>query len=221
MARLVKSSMFTGIIEEKGRAEAIERTSAASRISVFCPGIFKGIALGDSVAVNGVCLTVSLIPRENVFTADVMPETFRRSNLALLQAGDSVNLERAMPANGRFGGHIVAGHIDGTGKVLSLKPEGNAVLMTVSAPAEILRYVALKGSIAIDGVSLTVAAVDSASFTVSLIPFTASETTLLDKRTGDPVNLETDIIAKYVEKLMQQREGSQLTLDILKENGFC
>ena len=213
--------MFTGIIEEKGHLEAVERTSEKSRVSVFCPGIFEGIALGDSVAVNGVCLTVSLIPRENVFAADVMPETFRRSAFASLRAGDSVNLERAMPATGRFGGHIVAGHIDGTGKVLSLKPEGNAVLMAVSAPAEILRYVALKGSIAIDGVSLTIAAVDASSFTVSLIPFTASETTLLEKKAGDAVNLETDIIAKYIEKLMQASGGSTLTLEMLKENGFC
>ncbi len=212
--------MFTGIIEEKGRVEAVERSSAISRISVFCPAIFSGIALGDSVAVNGVCLTVSIMPRENVFTADVMPETFRRSSLELLRAGDAVNLERAMPACGRFGGHIVAGHIDGTGKVLRLKAEGNAVLMTVGAPAEILRYIVLKGSIAIDGVSLTVAAVDSVSFTVSLIPFTASVTTLLEKKAGDLLNLETDIIAKYVERLMQPKEGSELTLEMLAENGF-
>ena len=213
--------MFTGIIEEKGRLLAIERGAKASRISVECPAIFDGIALGDSIAVNGVCLTASAFPREGAFTADVMPETFRSSNLGALRAGDAVNLERAMPATGRFGGHIVAGHIDGTGKVLSLKPEGNAVLMTVAAPAELLRYIALKGSIAIDGVSLTVAAVGSSSFTVSLIPFTASETTLLEKRAGEEVNLETDIIAKYIEKLMQARGGAAITLDMLKENGFC
>ena len=213
--------MFTGIIEEKGHLLAIERGASASRISVECPAIFEGIALGDSVAVNGVCLTVSSFPQEGAFAADVMPETFRRSNLGSLRAGDAVNLERAMAANGRFGGHIVAGHIDGTGKVSKLKTEGNAVLMTVAAPAELMRYIALKGSIAIDGASLTVAAVGASSFTVSLIPFTAAETALLEKKAGDEVNLETDIIAKYIERLMQARGGSAVTFDLLKENGFC
>lgn len=213
--------MFTGIIEEKGKVISVEMGSSVSRISVACPAIFEGLSLGDSVAVNGVCLTISLIPREGAFAADVMPETFRRSNLAALKAGDAVNLERAMPALGRFGGHIVAGHIDGTGKVLSLRTEGNAVLMTVRAGAEILRYVALKGSIAIDGTSLTVADVGASSFTVSLIPFTAASTTLLDKRPGALVNLETDIIAKYIEKLMQAGGNEPITLEMLQESGFC
>ena len=212
--------MFTGIIEEKGRLLAIERGRGAGRISVECPAIFEGLALGDSVAVNGVCLTASAFPCAGAFAADVMPETLRRSNLGSLRAGDAVNLERAMPANGRFGGHIVSGHIDGTGKVLSLKPEGNAVLMAVAAPAELLRYIALKGSVAIDGVSLTVAAVTSSSFTVSLIPFTAASTTLLEKKAGEEVNLETDIIAKYIEKLMQAKGEGAITLDMLQENGF-
>ena len=154
------------------------------------------------------------------FTADVMPETLRRSNLGQLKTGSKVNLERAMAADGRFGGHIVAGHIDGTGTIRSMQPEGNAVLVTISAAPELLRYVVEKGSIAIDGISLTVAKVTHTDFTVSLIPHTGEETTLLHHRPGEMVNLETDIIGKYVEKLMQPRTGG-VTMELLQQNGFC
>ena len=212
--------MFTGIIEEKGRVEFLEKNASVNRIAVFCPVIFSGIRTGDSIAVNGVCLTASSFPRPQVFAADVMPETFRRSNLGGLRPGDTVNLERALPADGRFGGHIVAGHIDGTGTVLRVRPEGNALLLSVSASPALLRYLVEKGSVAVDGASLTVVAVDASSFTVSLIPHTRSETTLSGFQPGRKVNLETDILAKYVEKLAQPSAGG-VTRDLLQRSGFC
>ena len=161
--------------------------------------VLEGTQIGDSIAVNGVCLTVIRMDKDH-FTADVMPETLRRSNLGAENWLAEVNLERAMAADGRFGGHIVAGHIDGTGTIRSMQPEGNAVLVTISAAPELLRYVVEKGSIAIDGISLTVAKVSHTDFTVSLIPHTGEETTLLKHRSGEIVNLETDIIGKYVGK---------------------
>lgn len=212
--------MFTGIIEEKGQVEKLDFSGGAGTISILCPKIFPGIKIGDSIAVNGVCLTASFFPREGVFAADVMPETLRRSNLGRLKTGSHVNLERALPVDGRFGGHIVAGHIDGTGKILSLRPEGNAILVTVESSPELLRYVVEKGSIAVDGISLTVAKVSSSCFTVSVIPHTAGETTLLSRRSGEEVNLETDIIGKYVEKLLRPSSGG-LTAEMLREKGFC
>lgn len=214
-----EAPVFTGIIEEKGRVESLSVSGTSCRISIFCPKIFSGIKTGDSVAVNGVCLTAALFPREGVFAADVMPETLRRSNLGQLRSGSMVNLERALPAQGRFGGHIVAGHIDGTGKIVSSRPEGNAVLVTVSVSPELSRYIVEKGSVAVDGISLTVAKVSKSDFTVSLIPHTAGETTLLERNPGDMVNLETDIIGKYVEKFLRPDSGG-LTETLLKENGF-
>ena len=192
--------MFTGIVEEKGIAERIVKGAAGS-IFVRAKKVLEGTKIGDSIAVNGVCLTVTSFTPGG-FTADIMPETFRRSNLGRLRPGDSVNLERAMAAGGRFGGHIVSGHIDGTGTIRSVKKEKNATWVEIETPPALLRHMVEKGSVAIDGISLTIAAVTEDSFSVSLIPHTGSETTLLSKKAGKPVNLETDIIAKYVEKLL-------------------
>ena len=210
--------MFTGIVEEMGTVRRLNQSPNRCELELSASKVLEGTQIGDSIAVNGVCLTVIRMGSDH-FTADVMPETLRRSNLGQLKPGSRVNLERAMAADGRFGGHIVAGHIDGTGKIRAMQPEGNAVLVTVSAAPELLRYVVEKGSIAIDGISLTVASVTKSSFSVSLIPHTGACTTLLSKRPGDPVNLETDVIGKYVEKLMQPTTPS-LTASMLQQYGF-
>ena len=199
--------MFTGIIEEMGTVRRLDRTPISCQLTIAATLVLQGTQIGDSIAVNGVCLTVTDLQKD-AFTADVMPETLRRSSLGILRSGSSVNLERAMVANGRFGGHIVSGHIDGTGTIASKVPEGNAQ-----------RYIVEKGSIAIDGISLTVASVTKSSFSVSLIPHTGTCTTLLSKRPGDPVNLETDVIGKYVEKLMQPTTPP-LTASMLQKYGF-
>ncbi len=215
--------MFTGIVEELGTIRAVRRGAASAVLSIGAAEVLSDLKIGDSVAVNGVCLTVTSLD-DGGFTADVMHETLGRSSLGALAPGGRVNLERAMPANGRFGGHIVSGHIDGTGKVASVRPDDNALWYTISAAPELLRYIVEKGSITIDGISLTVAAVDEVSFSVSLIPHTAAVTTLGKKRAGDTVNLETDIIGKYVEKLLcpapePERQGG-ISLEFLAENGF-
>ena len=215
--------MFTGIIEEKGRIAGIISGGRSGEIMIQASTVLEGTKIGDSIAVNGVCLTVTGF-RSDGFTADVMPETLRRSNLGGLRRGDPVNLERAMAADGRFGGHIVSGHIDGTGRITQRKREENAVWVTREAPGEILDLIVEKGSIAIDGISLTVAGVTDRSFTVSIIPHTGKETTLLEKQEGDIVNLENDIIGKYVQKLMkgspEREKGSRVTMDFLAQNGF-
>ena len=210
--------MFTGIIEEMGTVRRLDRTPISCRLTIAATLVLQGTQIGDSIAVNGVCLTVTDLQKD-AFTADVMPETLRRSSLGILRSGSSVNLERAMAANGRFGGHIVSGHIDGTGTIASKVPEGNAQIVTISAVPNLLRYIVEKGSIAIDGISLTVASVTKSSFSVSLIPHTGACTTLLSKRPGDPVNLETDVIGKYVEKLMQPTTPP-LTASMLQKYGF-
>lgn len=209
--------MFTGIIEEIGEIAAIKRGAKSCELHIRGDIIFSDLKIGDSVAVNGVCLTATSI-NDSTFTADVMAETMRRSGLGTLQKGSRVNLERAMAANGRFGGHIVSGHIDGVGFVQSLVKEDNAVWVTVTADEAIMRYIVEKGSIAIDGISLTVAKVFKDAFSVSIIPHTGSETTLLARRSGDRVNLECDIIGKYVEKLVGKSEG--ITEDFLKKYDF-
>lgn len=215
--------MFTGIVEELGAIRAVRRGAASAVLSIGAAEVLSDLKIGDSVAVNGVCLTVTSLD-DGGFTADVMHETLSRSSLGALVPGSRVNLERAMPANGRFGGHIVSGHIDGTGKIVSVRPDDNALWYTISAAPELLRYIVEKGSITIDGISLTVAAVDEVSFSVSLIPHTAAVTALGKKRAGDIVNLETDIIGKYVEKLLHpapepERQGG-ISLEFLAENGF-
>ena len=194
--------MFTGIVEEKGTVGHISLAGISGSIAIKARKVLEGTRIGDSIAVNGVCLTVVSL-RPDGFTADVMAETIRRTSPGSCQPGDPVNLERAMAADGRFGGHIVAGHIDGVGTIRSAVPEGNAVWITIDAPPQILRYIVEKGSIAIDGISLTVAYVDESVFKVSVIPHTAAETTLLSKKAGDIVNLENDIVGKYIEKLMR------------------
>ena len=189
--------MFTGIIEETGKIISV----GAGRIAVQAGKVLEGTKIGDSIAVNGVCLTVTTMTSSE-FTADVMPETLSRTNLGSLGKGSCVNLERAMAADGRFGGHIVSGHIDGTGTVSRLEKDGNAVWVYIAAPGSILNLIIEKGSIAIDGISLTVAKVNAVEFAVSVIPHTGEETTLLGKKAGDMVNLENDVIGKYVQKLM-------------------
>ena len=193
--------MFTGIIEEKGSIKNISHGAKSAVLYIKADKIMSDVKIGDSVAVNGVCLTATKIMSDG-FTADVMAETLRRSSLGSLKAGSAVNLERAMAANGRFGGHIVSGHIDGTGTIKEFKREDNAIWVTIACDKKLLRYIVEKGSIAIDGISLTVAVVGDSYFKVSVIPHTASETTLIDKKPGDSVNLENDIVGKYVERLM-------------------
>ena len=214
--------MFTGIVEELGSIRSVRRGQHSSVLSIAATDILSDLKIGDSVAVNGVCLTATTVDGSG-FTADVMHETLNRSSLGSLTVGSHVNLERAMAANGRFGGHIVSGHIDGTGTIRALRRDDNAVWYTVSAAPSLLKYIVEKGSIAIDGISLTVAAVDDASFSVSIIPHTAASTILGSKRPGDTVNLETDLIGKYVEKLLTFRDepaSGGLTLEVLRQNGF-
>lgn len=216
--------MFTGIVEEMGQIRSIVRGASSAVLSIEANLILEDLKIGDSVAVNGVCLTATSIGAGG-FTADVMHETLNRSSLGALQKGSHVNLERAMIANGRFGGHIVSGHIDGTGTIGSIQKDDNALWYTILADAKLLRYIVEKGSVTIDGISLTVADVQSDRFAVSLIPHTAKVTVLGEKRTGDIVNLETDIIGKYVEKLMkpaveETKQKSGITLEFLAENGF-
>ena len=210
--------MFTGIIEEIGKISNIKRGARSAILSIQASKVLEDAHLGDSIAVNGVCLTVTTL-NGDVFTADVMNETLSRSSLGSLRAGSPVNLARAMAAGGRFGGHIVSGHIDGTGRIASVTRDDNAVWFRIMADKKLLRYIVEKGSIAIDGISLTVAKTDSESFSVSIIPHTIGQTILGTRKVGDTVNLENDIIGKYVEKLMQNDE-SGVTLDLLAKNGF-
>ncbi|MEW9527978.1 riboflavin synthase [Microbispora sp. NPDC049125] len=193
--------MFTGIVEELGEVVAVEPLGRAARLTVRGKTVTGDAGHGDSIAVNGVCLTVAGIDGE-AFTADVMKETLDRSSLGALLPGSRVNLERAVRADQRLGGHIMQGHVDGTGTVLSREPGEHWEVVRISLPAGLARYVVEKGSIAVDGVSLTVVGVDGESFSVSLIPTTLELTTLGRKGPGDPVNLEVDVIAKYVEKLL-------------------
>ncbi|MEN8615010.1 riboflavin synthase [Dehalogenimonas sp. THU2] len=206
--------MFSGIVEETG----IIRDITGGGFSIQAQAIFEELKLGDSVAVNGVCLTVNEI-KGNVFSVNVMPETLRRSNLGDLKHGATVNLERALTFAGRMGGHLVQGHIDTTGTVSRIGREGEAVLMTVAAPPEVMRYIVDKGFIAVDGLSLTVMKKTPESFTVSLVQFSRSHTTIGNKKSGDRVNLEADIIAKYVENFVANREG-RINTDFLAEHGF-
>ena len=219
--------MFTGIVEELGKVVSIKNGAKSSVLTINGKLIFEDMHIGDSIAVNGVCLTVTS-KTNDTFTADVMAETLRRSSLGSLKVGSYVNLERAMAANGRFGGHIVSGHIDGTGEIESFVREDNAVWVTVKTPEKLLKYIIEKGSIAIDGISLTVAYVDDKCFKVSLIPHTKANTTLLDKKPGDIVNLENDVVGKYVEKLLHYSDTttpsraseSPLSEDFLMQHGF-
>lgn len=215
--------MFTGIVEELGYIRGVRQGAHSSVLSIGAQSILGDLKVGDSVAVNGVCLTATRV-EDGGFTADVMHETLTRSSLGNLRTGSRVNLERAMAANGRFGGHIVSGHIDGTGTITSLRRDDNAIWYTVTTPPELLRYIVEKGSIAIDGISLTVAAVGESWFSISAIPHTVSVTTLGERREGDVVNLESDIIGKYIEKLLCPQAPPQashsITMEFLQKHGF-
>ena len=215
--------MFTGIVEEKGKIRYIQIGGESGVLSVKAKKVLQGTKIGDSIAVDGVCLTVTSLQPDG-FTADVMTETIRRSSLGSCKAGSQVNLERAMAADGRFGGHIVSGHIDGTGVVRSMVREENAIWVSIETSPQILRLIVEKGSICIDGISLTVAKVDEAGFQVSVIPHTGEETTLLEKVPGNLVNLENDVIGKYVEKLLglneKEKKESGITMEFLEKFGF-
>ncbi len=212
--------MFTGIIEELGRVVSSSLNSASGQLQLAADLVLADCRIGDSIAVNGVCLTVTAI-HTPVIDFDVSLETLRRSNLGRLKPGDQVNLERALPAAGRFGGHIVSGHIDATGVFDRRRREGNAEILGFTAPAEVARYLVEKGSIAIDGISLTIAALNGNSFTVAAIPHTLAATTLGRLRPGAQVNLEVDLIAKYVEKLLEPKPSGGLDIATLKRNGFA
>lgn len=206
--------MFTGIVEEIGTV-----LKPKEPLIVKVSKILEDIHIGDSIAVNGVCLTVTSYTIESI-TLDVMNETYSRTNLGNLKAGDTVNIERAMVANGRFGGHIVSGHIDGIGTLTNITDDGIAKWLTITTNKDLLNYIIMKGSVTLDGVSLTVAYVDNTSFKISLIPHTQSETTLLSKGIGTIINIENDILGKYIEHFILKEKGSNITIDFLKENGF-
>ncbi len=217
--------MFTGIVEELGKVRDIIRGNKSVKISIECSRIVEDIKLGDSIAVNGICLTVTGCGG-NWFTADVMPETMRKIGLGMLDRHSKVNLERALRLSDRLGGHLVSGHIDGTGTIVDKTVEDNATWVSIEADRDIIKYIVMKGSVALDGTSLTVAYVDDKKFKVSLIPLTSSVTTLGEKKVGDVVNIECDIIGKYVEKLVGLNPGresnkSSLDIDFLRENGFA
>jgi riboflavin synthase len=205
--------MFTGIVEEIGNITA----ARPGKLEVAAQKVLEDTRPGDSMAVNGVCLTVTALPPDS-FSVEVMPETLRRTNLGALRPGDRVNLERPLAVGGRFGGHFVQGHIDGVGRVLSVTPQGEALLLKFEALPGIMRYVVEKGFIAVDGVSLTVVQCNSTSFGVSIVRYTLENTTLGMRRPGDTVNLEVDIIAKYVERLKEG--GTAITKEFLAEHGF-
>ena len=217
--------MFTGIVEEIGHIVSVQRHAFSQIITISASDILGGTNIGDSIAVSGVCLTVTSIGSKQ-FSADVMHETINKSSLGNLRAGMAVNLERAMPANGRFGGHIVSGHIDGVGRITKISKDDNAVWYTINAGKEIMQLIVPKGSITIDGISLTVSYVDKSVFKVSIIPHTAQETTLLNKSIGETVNLECDVISKYVEKFMglgskeEYNPNTSISEEFLRENGF-
>lgn len=215
--------MFTGIVEEMGKIKAVANGEKSSTLTISAKKVLENTVLGDSIAVNGVCLTVTSMGSD-YFCADVMAETMRRTNLSQQAPDSPVNLERALTPLTRMGGHIVSGHIDGTGTITAYEKEDNATWVTIQAGTEILKYVVEKGSIAIDGISLTVAYVDDICFKVSIIPHTSQQTTLLQKGVGNTVNLECDVIAKYVEKLMgfkaESKPEDNITEEMLIEYGF-
>lgn len=212
--------MFTGIIEEIGTVKFIRKGSRSSNIIISAAKILEDIKVGDSINTDGVCLTVTSFTGEH-FTSDIMPESMDRSSFRTLHPGSRVNLERAVRLNDRLGGHLVSGHIDDTGSIIQIRRDENAVWLTISAQKKWMKYIVEKGSVAIDGISLTVASVAPDSFNVSIIPHTQSGTSLLFKTTGDMVNIEYDIIAKYIEKLAYENKGKgNLDMNFLAEQGF-
>ena len=219
--------MFTGLVAELGTVQRLARQGSSYHLTVGAKKVLTNLKIGDSVAVNGACLTVVRMD-EGGFTADVMPETVRLTNIGSLQPGSKVNLERTLRLCDGLDGHIVSGHVEGLGTISEQRPEGIAVVVTIATPPELLKYIIKKGSIAIDGISLTVTEVTDTSFSVSLIPHTAKETTLGFKKVGDSVNLETDILGKYVERMLtwnnaakeQASPADALDKKMLLENGF-
>ena len=214
--------MFTGIIEETGEFVGLTRGA----ITIGCRLVLDGLKIGDSISTNGICLTVTAFDARS-FRADVMPETMRRTSLSELKSGSRVNLERAVRVGDRLGGHIVSGHIDGVGRIVELRAEGNAHVVRVECERTLLRQIVEKGSVALDGMSLTVVGVDERAFEVSLIPHTMGVTNFGEKRVGSLVNIETDVIAKYVERLMRfddrensARSSTEITREFLTANGF-
>ncbi|RNC99109.1 riboflavin synthase [Lysinibacillus halotolerans] len=212
--------MFTGIIEDKGKVVGIKKDIDSSQLTIVTPKIVSDAKLGDSIAVNGVCLTITHLTSEEM-TVDVMPETVKVTTIHTLKLGDMVNLERAMSANGRFGGHIVSGHVDGVGTIRSKRPVSNAVYIEIEIPRELIENCIPKGSITIDGTSLTLFQVSSNTVTVSLIPHTYAETILGMKSVGDKVNIETDMLGKYVLYHLRKTDNtSNISMEFLKQNGF-
>ena len=207
--------MFTGIIEEIGTVTAVRRASRGASLTISASKILEDVREGDSIAVNGTCLTVTSYT-DHSFTVDAVPETLARTSLSMARAGSPVNLERALRAGSRFGGHIVSGHIDGTGKIVKKERDGNAVNLTISFDPPKMKYILEKGSVAVDGVSLTVTRRDGETFSVSIIPHTGAKTILLGKHSGDPVNIECDLVGKYVEQLLGPERGG-LTMEALKK----
>ena len=212
--------MFTGIVEEMGSVKSLRRETGAARLTISAITVLTGTVLGESICVNGVCLTVVDL-NKNDFSADVAVETLRVTNLGELTIGAKVNLERALQLSARIGGHLVSGHVDAVGRIRERRVEGNGWRIFFDAPDEVLRYVIKKGSIAIDGISLTVADADRTGFSIAMIPHTAKLTTLGFKSAGDSVNLEADIIGKYVERLLSGRVEGGVSLELLKRTGFA
>ena len=210
--------MFTGIIEDLGIVQAIQEGSHSAKLRILSTLILSDLKIGDSIAVNGICLTATTFDSSS-FTVDVMPETLRKTNLGELKHGHKVNLERALTLTTRLGGHLVSGHIDGTGKIAKLISQDNAVVFEIQYPSSLAKYLVPKGSIAIDGTSLTIVDVEPQTFSVSLIPHTRGVTGLGHKKAGDTVNLEADVIAKYLEKLIP-RSSTGISRTFLAENGF-
>lgn len=218
--------MFTGIIEEIGIIRNIVKGSRSIKLTITAKKVLENTNLGDSIAVNGVCLTVTALGKDG-FTADVMPESMSKTNMGRLKPGDRVNLERALTLSSRLGGHIVSGHIDGVGDIINMEKDDNAVRVTLTSVPKVMKYIISEGSVALDGVSLTVAHLGDNDFTVSLIPHTAQVTTLLDKKVGDKLNIENDVVGKYVEHLLSfsdkdkvVEKNSAISLKFLRENGF-
>ncbi len=218
------AEIFTGIVEEIGTIKGISRGPNSAKLNILASTVLEDVKLGDSIAVNGVCLTATAFSDGN-FTADAMAETLAKTNLGDLKPGSKVNLERALRLGDRLGGHWVSGHVDGVGTIVRLEKQDIATLITIQAPAQVMRYIIKKGSIGIDGTSLTVVDFTKDSFQVSLIPHTAQATILGSKKIGDSVNLESDILGKYIERLLQggeqeSSEKSKVNLDFLATNGF-
>lgn len=214
--------MFTGIVEEIGKVSAVTPGATSLQLAISCTKVLSDVNKGDSISVNGVCLTVADFS-SNHFTADVMPETVKATTLHALRSGSGVNLERAMAADGRFGGHFVSGHVDGTGEIISIQQKENAVYMEIKIAPKLLKYFILKGSVTVDGTSLTVFGVTDHGFVISLIPVTQADSVIGHKKTGDKVNVECDMLAKYIERLLTTEKVNPtggLSMDTLAASGF-